>query len=104
MRSNQSFAGVARLVGCLALIGVGEAAAGSLGGPLALQDEGSFFINGRSVTIPSPYYGTTGLSGPGQVTVGQMYVHFRVPANAAMSGGHAAAREPAFWRTRLVRL
>jgi pimeloyl-ACP methyl ester carboxylesterase len=82
MRSNQSFAGVARLVGCLALIGVGEAAAGSLGGPLALQDEGSFFINGRSVTIPSPYYGTTGLSGPGQTTVGQMYVHYRIPANA----------------------
>jgi pimeloyl-ACP methyl ester carboxylesterase len=81
MRSDQRFAGLARLVCFIALVGAGEAAAGSLGGQLALQDEGSFFINGHSATIPSPYYGTTGLSGPGQVTVGQMYVHFRIPAN-----------------------
>jgi pimeloyl-ACP methyl ester carboxylesterase len=81
MKSDQRFAGLARLVCFIALVGAGEAAAGSLGGPLALQNEGSFFINGHSATIPSPYYGTTGLSGPGQVTVGQMYVHYRIPAN-----------------------
>ena len=82
MNSRRSAAGLARLV-CWVLVGVGPAAAGSLGGPLALQDEGSFFINGSNVTIPSPYYGTTGLSGPGHVTVGQMYVQYRIPANVA---------------------
>jgi pimeloyl-ACP methyl ester carboxylesterase len=80
MSSRRGLAGFG-LVCCIVLAGTGRAGAGSLGGPLTLQDEGSFFVNGRTVTIPSPYYGTTGLSGPGQTTVGQMYVHYRIPTN-----------------------
>jgi pimeloyl-ACP methyl ester carboxylesterase len=80
VKAGRGFANIAGMVALTGLAGTGCAMAGSLGGPLNLQDEGSFFVNGRVVTIPSPYYGTTGLSGPGQTTVGQMYVHFRIPA------------------------
>jgi pimeloyl-ACP methyl ester carboxylesterase len=80
VKRSRGFANIAGAVAWIGLAGMGHAVAGSLGGPLNLQDEGSFFVNGRTVTIPAPYYGTTGLSGPGQMTVGQMYVHFRIPA------------------------
>jgi len=58
------------------------ARAASIGGPLQLADEGSFFIGGHKVTIPTPFYGPTGLSGPGEITVDQMYVNYRIPVNA----------------------
>ena len=53
---------------------------GSLGGVMSLRDEGSFFVGGRNVTVKTPYYGTTGLSGPGEITIDQMYVNYRIPA------------------------
>jgi pimeloyl-ACP methyl ester carboxylesterase len=52
----------------------------TLGGVMNLRDEGSFFVGGKTVTVKTPYYGTTGLSGPGEITVDQMYVNFRIPA------------------------
>jgi len=59
------------------------AGAASLGGPLNLADEGSFFVNGENVT--SQYPGAslvTGPTPPGRITVNQMYVHYRIPATA----------------------
>jgi pimeloyl-ACP methyl ester carboxylesterase len=57
------------------------AIAATLGGPLTLEDEGSFFVNGKVVT--SQYPGAslvTGPAAPGRITVNQMYVHYRIPA------------------------
>ena len=53
--------------------------AASLGGPLELQDEGSFFVNGRQTQSSHP--GTSAFSAPqpGTITVNQMYVHYRIP-------------------------
>src|SRR5215813_1399494 len=57
----------------------GAAAAGSLGGPLELQDEGSFFIGGHSVHSEHPGTPNTGGAGPGQIMINQMYVQYRIP-------------------------
>ena len=57
------------------------AQAASLGGPLTLADEGSFFVNGQS--LRSEYPGASLRTGPapaGNIVVNQMYVHYRIPA------------------------
>ena len=54
----------------------------TLGGPLTLADEGAFFVNAQ--TIKSDYPGAslaTGPAPPGRMTVNQMYVHYRIPAD-----------------------
>ena len=56
-----------------------SAAAGSLGGPLELQDEGVFFVNGQTATTESPDSPATGAAPAGQITIDQMYVQYRVP-------------------------
>jgi pimeloyl-ACP methyl ester carboxylesterase len=64
-----------------ALICPSGAMAATLGGPLTLQDEGSFFVNGESYR--SEYPGASLNTGPapaGNITINQMYVHFRIPA------------------------
>src|SRR5262245_60887985 len=55
------------------------AAAGSLGGPLELQDAGSFHIGGKSVTSPHLGTGPAGPTPPGQIMTGQMYVQYLIP-------------------------
>jgi len=55
------------------------AAAGSLGGPLELQDEGVFFVNGQIATTNNPDTPATGPATPGQITIDQMYVQYRIP-------------------------
>jgi pimeloyl-ACP methyl ester carboxylesterase len=57
----------------------GIAMAGSLGGPLELQDEGSFFVNGETTTSSHPGTPAVGPSVPGTITVNQMYVQYRIP-------------------------
>jgi pimeloyl-ACP methyl ester carboxylesterase len=57
----------------------GTAMAGTLGGPLELQDEGSFFVNGQTTTSSHPGTPAVGPSVPGTITVNQMYVQFRIP-------------------------
>src|SRR5262245_42671003 len=57
----------------------GTAMAGSLGGPLELADEGSFFVNGVTATSSHPGASVLGPSPPGTITVNQMYVQFRIP-------------------------
>jgi pimeloyl-ACP methyl ester carboxylesterase len=52
------------------------------GGKLVLDDEGSFFVNGRSQR--SAYPGAslvTGPTPPGDLMVNQMYVQYRIPAS-----------------------
>lgn len=54
----------------------------TLGGPMTLEDEGSFFVNGKVVTSDFPGASLiTGPSPPGRIVVNQMYVHYRIPAN-----------------------
>ena len=56
------------------------AAAGALGGPLELQDEGVFFVNAQTTTTNFPD-SATNTPTPGQITVDQMYVQYRIPKN-----------------------
>jgi len=55
---------------------VAAATAGSLGGPLQLQDEGVFYINGQTTQSS---FSNPAAPGPGQITTDQMYVQYRIP-------------------------
>jgi len=55
------------------------AAAGSLGGPLELQDEGVFFVNGQAAATQFPDSPATGAAPPGNIMMDQMYVQYRIP-------------------------
>jgi pimeloyl-ACP methyl ester carboxylesterase len=60
------------------------AACTSTGGPLVLEREGSFFVNGRSISTQYPGASlVTGPAEPGRITVNQMYVQYRVPPRAS---------------------
>src|SRR5262244_4644898 len=61
----------------------GSAMAGSLGGPLELQDEGSFFVNGQPTQSTHPGTAVGGISQPGTITVNQMYVQYRIPKSVS---------------------
>ena len=64
----------------LALLAISATAqAGSLGGPLELADEGSFFVNGQLTMSSNPGTAVGGVTQPGHITTGQMYVQFRIP-------------------------
>ncbi len=62
-----------------ALTAAGAAGAGSLGGPLELADEGSFFIGGQAVRSEHPGTPGVGGGGPGLIMKNQMYVQYRIP-------------------------
>src|SRR4030095_6489154 len=59
-----------------------------LGGPLTIEDQGSFFIGGVQkvttfATVPVAAPGTNApppAATPQQITIGQMYVQFQIPA------------------------
>ena len=55
-------------------------AATTLGGPLVLQDEGSFFVNGKVVATSTATVPSTDPLATGHITVNQMYVHYWIPA------------------------
>jgi pimeloyl-ACP methyl ester carboxylesterase len=58
-------------------------ACASTHGPLMLERDGSFFVNGRSVATQYPGASlVTGPADPGHITVNQMYVQYRVPVGA----------------------
>jgi pimeloyl-ACP methyl ester carboxylesterase len=59
------------------------AAAGSLGGPLELQDEGVFFVNGQAAATAFPDSPPTGAAPPGHIMIDQMYVQYRIPKNVS---------------------
>jgi hypothetical protein len=48
--------------------------------PLVLDEEGSFFLNGETITTDYPSGGATRT--PGRITIKQMYVHYRIPAGS----------------------
>ena len=66
--------------------------AGSLGGPLQLQDEGSFFVNGQQTASTHPGTAAGGISQPGTITVNQMYVQYRIPQERARARDRDGAR------------
>src|SRR5438105_7807670 len=72
-----------RTIACMLMIaaaaaaGTARASAGSLGGPLELQDEGSFFVNGHS--LPSDHPSNAAGAVSGDIMAGQMYVQYRIP-------------------------
>src|SRR5258705_8126383 len=79
--SERYFSSALRTFACATFLAAAAANAATLGGPLTLEDEGSFFVNGKVVT--SNYPGAslvTGPAAPGRITVNQMYVHYRIPA------------------------
>jgi pimeloyl-ACP methyl ester carboxylesterase len=57
--------------------------AASLGGPLRLADEGSFFVSGRSIDTSFAGLSPAGPVPRGKITVDQMYVHYRIPEASA---------------------
>ena len=67
-------------IGFAAVIAV-PAIAGSLGGPLELADEGTFFVGGRSIFSdhPGDPGSRVGGAGSGHIIIDQMYVHYRIP-------------------------
>ncbi|MES2186780.1 MAG: hypothetical protein V4505_19660 [Pseudomonadota bacterium] len=52
----------------------------TLGGPLTLADQGSFFVGGRSIHTDHPASPAAAFLSPGEITVDQMYVQYMVPA------------------------
>jgi len=54
----------------------------SLGGPLVLEDEGVFFVNGKVVTSNYASAPATGQPDAGRIMINQMYVHYRIPRGA----------------------
>ena len=80
MNSIRSKLATTRLaLGFLLLAMGGTSMAGSLGGPLELQDEGSFFVNGQQVQSSHPGTSAFSAPAPGTITVNQMYVQYRIP-------------------------
>jgi hypothetical protein len=61
------------------VLGHASAQGQSLGGALELKDFGSFYVHGRVIETQYPNIPATGLSAPGQITVGQMYVQYMIP-------------------------
>jgi hypothetical protein len=85
-----------RAAGCIAVLLIAMAASVSaqsqtpkkfLGGPLVIEDQGSFFVGGvqkiteHAVVPPPAAAGATAPAGPvpQQITIGQMYVQFQIP-------------------------
>ena len=75
--------GMAALSAAVLALGAGSAHATTIGGPLNLADEGMFFVNAKTVVSKYPGVSPAGPVKPGTVTVNQMYVHYRVPAQLA---------------------
>jgi hypothetical protein len=92
----RTLAALVVLVGVLTPTVSGQSAAPKkfLGGPLVIEDQGSFFIGGITKTtehaaaLPPPPPGSTApaVPVPQQITIGQMYVQFQVPAKKYTGG------------------
>jgi pimeloyl-ACP methyl ester carboxylesterase len=79
---------------------IATAAAGSLGGPLELQDEGVFFVNPQTTT--TNFSGPAGAEGAGQITIDQMYVQYRIPKTVSAPPiimVHGSGHTGATWET-----
>ena len=76
-----------------------------LGGPLVIEDQGSFFVGGvqkiteHAAAVAPAAPGTAAPTGPvpQQITIGQMYVQFQIPAKKygrRLAGDHGARLHP----------
>ncbi len=83
-RRRRGSAPAVALISALFLTMGSIAMAGSLGGPLELADEGSFFVGGQPAMSSHPGTPAAGAAQPGQITIRQMYVQYRIPK--AVSG------------------
>ncbi len=101
-----------RLIGCYLIAGAvlgalaatvsaqrGPQSKKFLTGPLTIEDQGSFFIGGvpkiTDYATPPPVAGAPPAAGvpaaptgpvPHQITIGQMYVQFQIPARDPLNG------------------
>jgi len=79
--NKRQFGYAALTASALTAAAIAPAIASSLGGPLELADEGTFFVGGQ--VVRSEYPGTpnavVGGAGAGSITINQMYVHYRIP-------------------------
>jgi hypothetical protein len=93
----RTLAALVVLLGVVAPTLSGQSAPASkkfLGGPLVIEDQGSFFVGGvqkiteYAAAVPPPAPGTTAPAGPvpQQITIGQMYVQFQIPAKKYNGG------------------
>jgi hypothetical protein len=92
----RTLAALVALLGVLTPAVSGQSAAPKkfLGGPLVIEDQGSFFVGGITKTtehaaaLPPPPPGSTAAAVPvpQQITIGQMYVQFQVPAKKYTGG------------------
>ncbi len=62
-----------------------------MGGPVTIEDQGSFFIGGvtkvsEHAAVPFAPPGQTATPTPQQITIGQMYVQFQIPAKRSGAG------------------
>src|SRR5262245_61521370 len=97
-RSHRNVAWATWVFAVAAAASITAANAGTLGGPLELADDGSFFIGGQMVRSEFPGTPGVGGGGPGSIMINQMYVQFRIPktVSAPPSGmvngsGHTGA-------------
>src|SRR6185436_16331149 len=88
---RMSFA-TAVLMAAATLPCLGQAPKRFMGGPVTLEDQGSFFVGGvkkvsEYATVPAAPPGQpTPPRTPQQITIGQMYVQFEIPARKAAPG------------------
>lgn len=75
--------GAGALAAAVLVLGAGWVHGNTIGGPITLADEGIFFVNGKAVVSSFPGVSPAGPVKPGAVTVNQMYVHYRIPAQRA---------------------
>jgi hypothetical protein len=73
------------------ITGQGQPQKPFMGGPVTIVDQGSFFIGGVTkvseyATVPFAPQGQTPTPTPQQITIGQMYVQFQIPAQTSGSG------------------
>jgi hypothetical protein len=91
-RARRRFATVAVFVVTLAAGLTAQGQKRMMGGQLVLEDQGSFFIGGVAkisdyATIPfAPAGQPTPPPTPQQITIGQMYVQFQIPAKKSSPG------------------
>jgi hypothetical protein len=83
---------MAALLAVAALPAYGQASKRFMGGPVTLEDQGSFFVGGVTkiseyATVPgAPPGQATPPRTPQQITIGQMYVQFQIPARRSAPG------------------
>src|ERR1700676_696658 len=72
-------------IAAAATVGESNSAKKFLTKPLLIEDQGSFFIGGvpkvtNYATVPQPNNPSQSANAPNQITIGQMYVQFQIPA------------------------